>query len=110
MRSLVACPSCQRHVESEATACPFCQEALVPAPSSGVCQGPCSGHSGPRLGRAALMAAGAALLCAACQRSVTVEYGVAILPDAGRQTTDAGGQTTDAGGHAADASPGDAAK
>jgi hypothetical protein len=103
MRSLVPCPSCHRHVESPETACPFCQEPLTPAPSAGVCQGPCSGHSMPRLGRAALMAAGAALLCAACQSSVVAAYGVAIIPDAGGQTADAAGQT-------ADAPTGDAAK
>ena len=30
MRSLIPCPSCQRHVESTETACPFCETALVP--------------------------------------------------------------------------------
>jgi hypothetical protein len=46
------------------------------------------------------MAAGAALLCAACGRSTTAAYGVAIFPDSGEQTVDAGGQT-DAGPDAA---------
>ena len=36
------------------------------------------------------MAAGAALLCAACGRSTTAAYGVAIFPDAAGQTADAG--------------------
>jgi hypothetical protein len=102
MRSLVPCPSCNRHVESDGPACPFCEAALVPAPSSGICQGPCSGHPSPRLGRAALMAAGTALFCASCMRSAVVEYGVAIIPDAGGQTVDAGGQI-DAGPDAGDA-------
>jgi hypothetical protein len=31
MRSLVPCPSCWRHVESNETACPFCEAALVPS-------------------------------------------------------------------------------
>ncbi len=43
-----------------------------------------------------MMAVGATLLCAACGRSVVVEYGPAIIPDAGGQTADAGVQT-DAG-------------
>jgi hypothetical protein len=40
-----------------------------------------------------MMAVGTTLLCAACLRSTTVEYGPAIIPDAGGQTVDAGGQT-----------------
>ena len=48
------------------------------------------------------MAAGAALLCAACGRSTTAAYGVAIFPDAAGQTVDAGGQT-DAGPDSGDA-------
>jgi hypothetical protein len=95
MRSLIPCPSCHRHVESTETACPFCQMALVPRASSGACQGPCSGHPLPRLGRAALVMAGAALLCAACQSSTVAAYGAAIIPDAG-QSVDAAGQTVDA--------------
>jgi hypothetical protein len=117
MRSLAPCPSCHRHVESEETACPFCQMALVPVKDSSVCQGPCSGHASPRLGRAAMMAVGAALLCASCLPSGTAAYGAAIVPDAGGQTGGAGGQTTDgggqtagAGGQTADASTDGAAK
>jgi len=48
-----------------------------------------------------LMAAGAALLCAACQRSAVALYGGAIF-DSGAQTVDAGTQT-DAGVDASDA-------
>ena len=43
-----------------------------------------------------MMAAGAALLCAACGRSVTVEYGTAIVPDAGGQTGGASDALPDA--------------
>jgi len=104
MNSLVLCPGCGRHVKSDETACPFCQVALASLPASVACQGPCSGHRSPRLGRAALMAAGAALWCAACGRSTTAAYGVAIFPDAGAQTVDVGGQT-DAGPDSGDAAP-----
>ena len=90
MSSLVLCSGCGRHVKSDDRAFPFCQAALVSQPSAGGCQGPCCGHRSPRLGRAALMAAGAALLCAACGRSTTAAYGVAIFPDAAGQTADAG--------------------
>ena len=94
MRSLVPCPSCSRHVESNETACPFCQAALVPSPDTRACHGPCSGHASPRLGRASLIAVGAALLCASCLRSGGIHYGLpAIVPDAGHPTVDAGGQT-----------------
>jgi hypothetical protein len=93
MSSLVLCPGCGRHVKSDDTACPFCQVALVSQPVASACQGPCSGNRSPRLGRAALMAAGAALLCAACGRSTTAAYGVAIFADGAAQTVDAGGQT-----------------
>src|SRR5580704_2008427 len=96
MRSLVLCPSCHRHVESDETACPFCQAALVPSPDPRACHGPCSGHTSPRLGRLAMIAAGATLLCAACGRSYVVEYGPAMLLDAGHQKVDAGGQTDSA--------------
>jgi hypothetical protein len=103
MRSLIPCPSCQRHVESTDTACPFCETALVPSPDSSVCQGPCSGHASPRLGRVAMMAVGTTLLCAACTRSAVVEYGPAIILDAGGETADAGGQTDAAPDAVADA-------
>lgn len=96
MKSLALCPGCDRHVKPDETVCPFCQAALVSEAAAVACQGPCSGHRSPRLGRAALMAAGAALLCAACGRSTTAAYGVAILSDAAGQTVDASDQT-DAG-------------
>jgi hypothetical protein len=93
MSSLVLCPGCGRHVKSEETACPFCQAALVPQQHRGVCMGPCSGHQFPRLGRAALAVAGAALLCTSCLLSGGSAYGAAVIVDAGGRTVDAGGQT-----------------
>jgi hypothetical protein len=104
MTSLVLCPGCGRHVKSDDPTCPFCQAVLASQTSSSSCQGPCCGHRSPRLSRAALMAAGAALLCAACGRSTTAAYGVAIFPDAAGQTVDAGDQADLGPG------PGDAAK
>lgn len=103
MRSLIPCPSCQRHVESTETACPFCETALVPSSDSSVCHGPCAGHKSPRLGRVAMMAVGTTLLCAACMRSAVVEYGPAIIPDSGGEAVDAGGQTDAVPDAAADA-------
>ena len=100
MRSLVPCSSCSRHVEAEATACPFCGAALTPRPDPRPCSGPCSGHAHPRLGRAALAAIGATLLCASCLRGGTVEYGISM--GTGGQPGDAGGQTGGAGGQGAD--------
>ena len=50
--------------------------------------------------RRLLMAAGAALLCAACQASTIAAYGTPPRFDAGNPTVDAGGQNdgaTDAG-------------
>ena len=104
MKSLALCPGCVRYVKSDETVCPFCQGALVPEEDQVVCAGPCSGHRFPRLGRAALAAAGAALLCTSCLTSGGPMYGVAVTPDAGGRTVDAGAQT-DAG-----SGPGDRAK
>jgi hypothetical protein len=91
MRSLTPCPSCRRHVESGETACPFCAAALEPSPDARLCQGPCSGHASPRLGRVAMVAAGTTLLCAACTRTAIVHYGPAIIVDSGAETDDADG-------------------
>jgi hypothetical protein len=85
MRSLVPCASCKRHVESEELVCPFCGVDLAPQPDRRACQGPCSGHVFPRLGRAAFAAVGAALLCASCFRGAGVKYGLPGI-DAGGQT------------------------
>ena len=95
MKSLVLCSGCDRHVKPDETVCPFCQGALVPHEDRGVCIGPCSGHRFPRLGRAALATAGAALLCTSCLPSGSAMYGTAALVDSGRQTVDA--RTVDAG-------------
>ena len=92
MRSLKPCPACRRHVDSAESACPFCEAALVPSPDSRVCQGPCSGHASPRLGRLAMMAVGTTFLCCVDSRSAIVEYGPAIIPDSG-QSADGGAQT-----------------
>ena len=102
MKSLALCPGCDRHVKPDETVCPFCQGALVPQQDQGACVGPCSGHRFPRLGRAAVVAAGAALLCTSCLLSGGASYGTTPLVDAGRQTVDAGGQT-DGGSDAGDA-------
>lgn len=86
MPMLVPCSSCNRHVESEETSCPFCGAALVPRPDPRTCSGPCSGHALPRLSRAALAAAGATLLCSSCLLGTGVHYGTAVEVDAGGQT------------------------
>jgi hypothetical protein len=98
MSQLVPCPGCDRHVKSEDTTCPFCQAALAPArPCTG-----CSGPLAPRLARAALVAAGAALLGAACEssRSVVVPYGVSPWPN-----LDAAAQSDRDAGEPADGAP-----
>jgi hypothetical protein len=94
MSSLVPCPGCDRHVESEERTCPFCQAALAPRQP---CVGACPGPLAPRLARAALVAAGAALLGAACQssQSTIVPYGVPPRPEAGAQTHQDAGESTD---------------
>jgi hypothetical protein len=102
MKSLALCPGCARHVNPDETVCPFCQGALVPKQDQRVCVGPCSGHRFPRLGRAALAAAGAALLCTSCLPSGSASYGLSVTSDAGRRAVDAGSQT-DAGVDSGDA-------
>ena len=65
MSNFVPCPACNRHVLSAETACPFCTAAL---PESLRLQTPAPRPPG-RLSRAALLAAGAALMGAeACSR------------------------------------------
>jgi hypothetical protein len=93
MSRLLPCPACQRHVDANETSCPFCQAVLSPAP-------PCAGCSGPpvaRLARAALVAAGAALLGAACSssQSVLAPYGVPPHYDAGTDSPQDAGAATD---------------
>jgi hypothetical protein len=109
MKSLIPCASCSRHVDAEETVCPFCAAALVPRPDPRACSGPCSGHAQPRLGRAALAAIGATLLCASCLRGGVVEYGSAITGSGDQPGHDsgaaggAGGQVDGGAGGAAGA-------
>jgi hypothetical protein len=101
MSDLIPCPGCQRHVQSQETSCPFCQVALSPPRS---CAGGCSGPLPARLARAALVAAGAALLGAACQsQSAIVPYGVSPFPDAGTDSPQDAGPATDGSPDADDA-------
>jgi hypothetical protein len=66
MSHLVPCPACNRHVDVAESACPFCAAAL---PVAFRAQPPLIPLRG-RLGRAALMAAGATLMgAAACSSS-----------------------------------------
>lgn len=104
MRSLVPCSSCNRHVEAEATVCPFCGRSLTPRPDPRVCSGPCSGQGFPRMTRLAFAAAGATLLCASCLYRNGAAYGMmgGDEPDARAQSVDAGA-STDAARDAGDA-------
>ena len=99
MSALVPCPSCNRHVKSDETSCPFCQAAVAPVAAK-ACTGRCASPSPARLVSAALVAAGAALLGAGCENSnsTIVPYGIPPHFDAGTPADGAGGQTVDAGG------------
>ena len=66
MSHLAPCPACNRHVDVAESACPFCAIALPVAFRAQQSPAPLRG----RLGRAALMAAGATLMgAAACSSS-----------------------------------------
>jgi hypothetical protein len=66
MSHLAPCPACNRHVDVAESACPFCATVLAPSFRAARPLGP----SSRRLGRAALMTAGAALMgAAACSAS-----------------------------------------
>ena len=95
MSALVPCPGCNRHLKSDETTCPFCQAAVAP----GSCAGRCARPSTTRLASAALVAAGAALLGAACESSQSTStfppYGLPPHVDAGT-LADSGGGKTDA--------------
>ncbi len=66
MSHLAPCPACNRHVDVDESACPFCAAMLAPSFRATRPLGPPS----RRLGRAALMTAGAALMgAAACSAS-----------------------------------------
>ena len=99
--SLAPCPGCSRHLKPEESACPFCGAALV-VPR---CSGRCAGSLPPRLRQAALAAAGAALLGAACQSGTNVmpPYGTPPHVDTGVQSHVDAGASTDATHDAGDA-------
>lgn len=94
MSQLLPCPACNRHLEFHETSCPFCGAALSPAPP---CTGSCSGGATTRLARAALVAAGAALVGAACSssQSVIAPYGTPPHFDAGTESPQDAGAPTD---------------
>jgi len=81
MSCLGPCPACQRHVSTHEAACPFCAAAL---PESFRCQ-PARVAPAGRLSRAAMVAAGAALMSVSCGSGIAL-YGVAIPPDASADT------------------------
>lgn len=99
---LLPCRGCHRHVESHETSCPFCGVPLSPTQP---CNGRCSGLPAARLARAALVAAGAALLGAACQssQSVIAPYGTPPHFDAGTDSPQDAGAPTDGSPDANDA-------
>jgi hypothetical protein len=92
MNELVPCPGCRRHVRVRETSCPFCAGALV-EPAA---RGPVLKPRG-RMSRAALVAAGAALLgAAACEDNVAVPAYGAPFPDGAADAADAGADAVDA--------------
>lgn len=64
MAHLRPCGGCARHVRADETFCPFCNEALPPAP-------PAREAPAARLGRAALMAVGVTVAATAAVGTVT---------------------------------------
>jgi len=82
MSCLAPCPGCKRHIGTDETACPFCSAALL---DSFRCQP--GSRPRPRLSRAAMVAAGAALLGAeACNTAPAPLYGPAPPLDAAADT------------------------
>jgi hypothetical protein len=96
MSTLVPCSGCNRHVKSDETNCPFCQAAVTPV-TTGACTGRCARPAPGRLVGAALVAAGAALLGAACESSQSTStfppYGLPPHFDAGTPADSGNGQT-----------------
>jgi hypothetical protein len=78
MSCLAPCPACNRHVATDATACPFCSAAL---PDSFAQEGACRRPQG-RMSRAAKIAAGATLMAAAASCGGSA-YGTSYVPDSG---------------------------
>jgi len=99
-RSLVPCPVCNRHVFADASGCPFCASRLEAREPANASASPAPRH----LGRAALLAAGAALLGAgACGSSVVPPYGLPpddVRHDAGSTGGQGGGGAGGQGGAA----------
>jgi len=102
MSNLLPCPACRRHVALEETICPFCQATLSPQRP---CAGGCSSPLPARLARAAVVAAAAGALGAACQsqRMVFLPYGVPPHFDAGAQSTHDMEEPTDGSADSKDA-------
>jgi hypothetical protein len=80
MSNLRVCESCNRHIVDTEAACPFC-DVPVTRPS---CEGSCAQRERGRLSRAALLAAGATFLGAACSSSYP-PYGTPPKMDAGEK-------------------------
>ena len=82
MSCLAPCPACKRHVATDETTCPFCAAALPDSFREALsCRKPPG-----RLSRAAMLAAGAALIgVEAC--SGASAYGTNPIPDAGADTS-----------------------
>jgi hypothetical protein len=85
MTHLVPCPACNRHVDVAERACPFCATAL---PAAFQAQEP-PAPPRARLGRAALMAAGATLMGAAACSSSDAIRGTDAATDRPAVTQDA---------------------
>jgi hypothetical protein len=79
MALLVPCPACARHVRKSERACPFCAASLTPDVTAG------RAAKGPRLGRAATFAFGAAVATsiAACSSPTTGGTDAATANDSG---------------------------
>lgn len=85
MSHLAPCPTCNRHVDVAESACPFCATALPVAFRARQPPAPLRG----RLGRAALMAAGATLMGAAACSSNDAIGGTDAATDRPAVTKDA---------------------
>ena len=85
---LFACPSCERHIRSDETACPFCSQAVA-----FTCAAPCA-EAPPGLSRAAVLFLGATALAGCGKESgggeVVAVYGPAPVTTEVKQAIDAG--------------------
>ena len=84
MQALTPCPSCRRHVRSDALRCPFCD-------AEGVLENPLGFHAGsaPNRVRHAVLALGATLAVGACSAqpppsSLVTLYGAPPMIEIGR--------------------------